>query len=230
MAHSKEGSVVRGNNRDLATYLAELKQQGSSLLITGDVTPSARAYVSRQFMGETGVYPVRRRILLSAGVEKSDIEQYLPPSVTSAERQVRIVHADSSARSAAVTTDTPIGTGAGLEQLRDEVTDVLSDLRSQYDHDGAGILRLGITSLLPLLHQTSEPAVAEFCQLLSAEIQASRGIAHYHLPVPSDDPLVDTFTPTVDAQIELRDRDGIVDHRWDVLDDAFDDKTDWMTL
>lgn len=230
MADPEELTVVRGDAPDLATYLAELKQRGSALLITGDVSASARAYVSRQFMGGADVDPPRRRILVDTGVERPDIEQYLPYSVTASDTYVRIVRADSGTRSVATAPEGGIDPGDGLDDLRDDVLDVIADLRDQYDSDSAGILRLGATSLLPLVRRTSGEAVAELCASLGSAIRSSRGMAHYHLPVPGDGRPVDALTATVDAHIELREQNRLVEHRWDILDEAFEDKTDWMVL
>lgn len=230
MADGPDHRAVRGEAVDLSAYLTELKQQGSALLVTGDVSGTTRAYVSQQFMGETGIYPVRRRILIDIGREKRDLNQYLPTSVSPASQYVRIIHVQGRARSTVDFPSTDIGSDDRLDVLQDEVVDVLSEFKEQCDHTLAGVIRLGITSMLPLMHKHGNDAAVELCQSLSSKIKSSRGMAHYHLPVRSDDPLVDTIAGTVDAHIELRERDHLVEHRWDILDEEFKGKTDWIAL
>lgn len=230
-------------------FLHELKRKGSTLLVTGEVPPRVRALATRQLLGMQNVNPTRQRVLLWVDTELS-LTACLPRGVDPTDECVRLitvpefVRADcasdepssdaelSSSVSCPIhsATTTIPNTDEDVSSVERAVSDAIAELTEGVDTNSPGVIRVGLISLEFLCDRLEPRAAVELCESIRAEMHACAGLAHFHLPVPDDDALVNTFADVVDARIELRDRDGLVpEQRWHTFH-AVKNNPGWIQL
>lgn len=211
--------------------LQELKRSGSALLLTGDTTVSARAYASRAFFGQVDE-PVRRGRVLVQTAPDSFPEVFLPNEVSPRDDGVRVFNLPTatSARSVSSTsyaTSEPQSAGSGLETVAQEVCECTTELLNIDGHDS---VRVGVTSLVPLLDCSNTEAVKAFLGTVGERVRDHSGMAHFHLPLPDDAPTVRDLAPVADARVELRtSENGTIESRWHLPGVDIDEPA-WVTL
>jgi len=237
---SDRGENARGPRR-FQDLLAEHKRRGCRILVTGDVDRSVVALQSRLLLGPEAVD--RERTLAVVDVGDSRVTEYVPEAAAAdggtrlvRYQGVRDVSTMSPSSGTSTTTPTPLQTDAVFERertplidLRAALVDVAAAYRERADSVQPSELRVGVATLRPLFDAHSQPAVRRFVRIVGDEVARSRGFAHYLLPIPSSDPLVDSLLPTVDIHIRLRDRPGSKpEQSWHLLDHG--ETSGWLTL
>ncbi|USZ68279.1 hypothetical protein NGM10_00715 [Halorussus salilacus] len=213
--------------------LTRLKQDGCNLLVTGAVSEDVTEQATRTLLGAPD--EDRKRIVALADSGGRAVDERLPAGVDATGSDVWVVdqraHRRSvprAAESGEVDLPTP-GDDDGLAQLREELVIAIDYFDGATDDLGPSELRLSVSSLGWLAHEHGPDAVTRFVRSVSAMVRGVRGMAHYHLPRPDDDDLVDRLSPLFDARIELRKRDGLpTEQRWHVP--RHDQTTDWVRL
>ncbi|MGA9401686.1 DUF7504 family protein [Haladaptatus sp.] len=218
---SGEGSTVQ--HVTFMEWLSGLKARGSNLLVTGEVPKETSAEFSRTLFGQGE----RTRILGLINPTTMDAESYLPGTSNGPETQVidqrpeyRAATADDS--TAARPTD------IDRESFRSAL---VSAIEVHNDRNGGfepAELRLGLDSVEVLEMNDDLVSLTQFLRGITALVRGVNGMAHYHLRVPDDDPMVDELSPLFDARIELRKRPGRAEQRWHVP--TLDETTDWVEL
>lgn len=248
--------TVAEHSQDVGEFvatLAELKHDGCSLLVVGDVGTSARCAQSRALLGS--VDEPRHRVL-GVTPDAGDADAYLPPTPegtppTADDAERHVVRATGVARSATDTASTaaaPSGTSspegpatvASPGTLSDQPTVVRPDVfrarlvetivRLTRDRDlSPSQLRVGVATLGPVIDAGGTDAAREFVDVVGNVTTDVAGMAHFHVPVAMENDVVRALEPAADACVELRQSaDGGLLHRWHLS--ALDGPSAWLEL
>jgi len=215
-----EGSTVQ--HVTFTEWLSGLKVSGSNLLVTGEVPEETSAEFSRTLFGEGR----RTRILGLIDPTAMEPKSYLPGTPNGPNTQV-IDHRPEF-RSAAAASTVGQRTTIDRKSFRSEL---LSAIETHNDRNGGfapAELRLGLDSVELLRMDDDLVSVTEFLRGITAFVRGVNGMAHYHLRLPDDDPLVAELSPLFDARIELRRRPGRAEQRWHVP--TLEKVTHWVEL
>ncbi|WP_435152248.1 DUF7504 family protein [Haladaptatus sp. DFWS20] len=219
-SQTDEGSATQDVR--FTEWLAGLKTSGSNLLVTGDVPKETSAAFSRTLFGQGR----RTRVLALTNPTTLDAVSHLPVGLDTPKTRVfdrrteyRASMSDS-ANEAALELD--------RETFRSELISAISYYDDRNDGFAPAELRLGIDSVEVLSGGDDLVSLTQFLRGLTAIVRGVRGMAHYHVRVPDDDPLVEELSPLFDARIELRKRPGLAEQRWHVPD--LGETTHWVEL
>ncbi|UPV74188.1 hypothetical protein M0R89_16815 [Halorussus limi] len=214
--------------------LKRLKHDGCNLLVTGAVSEDVTVKATRTLLGASNAE--RKRVVALADSRTETVRERLPPGVESDDPNVWLIDQDARQRSvpkavesAAVTIPSADAGQSALGRLREEIIAAIDYFS---DADGGlepAELRLSVSSLARMAHEHDPDRVARFVRSVSAMVRGVHGMAHYHLPRPDDDGVVERLSPLFDARIELRKRDGLpTEQRWHVPE--HDQTTEWVRL
>lgn len=220
-----EGLSFRGEtSTSFGDVLAALKQSGCNLLVTGAVAEDVTARATRKLLG-TPTEPRERVLALTDPVAENPVT-YLPGSLYPHHDGVEILDYRDVGRAATTAERSDGGSPRMLGAIGEELCATVASRGRETD---PAQLRLGVMSLRPLLDQHDADSVAKFVDELTSTVLDTRGMAHYHLRLPDDDPVVESLSPLFEARIELRQLDGMIpEQRWHVPDEGAE--TDWVTL
>jgi hypothetical protein len=220
-----EGLSFRGKTpTSFGDVLATLKHQGCNLLVTGAVAEDVTARATRKLLG-TPTEPRERVLALTDPVVENPVT-YLPGSLYPHHDGIEILDYRDVGRAASTVERSDGGSPRTLDAIGEELCATVAGRGSDTD---PAQLRLSVMSLRPLLDRHDADTVATFLEDLTSTVLDTRGMAHYHLRLPDDDPVVDSLSSLFDARIELRQLDGMIpEQRWHVP--AEDAETDWVTL
>lgn len=203
-----------------ARSLATLKRRGSNLLVVGSPDEEARLAACRRLLGN-GTSETRRRLFVLTDATHTDAELGAGP-VTPETAAIVSQRAYTRSTAAATPGSSPLPQNIPRREVDSDtlgslawaIEEEIDRFESHADGLSTGELRLCFDSLTPLLSEQDTPDVRQFLQAVGNRIKASSGMAHYHLPVPKSDPIVDDIASCFDAIIELRLHDGMPEHRW----------------
>lgn len=232
-------------------YLHGLRADGAALLVTGETPPEARTRASGRFFGAIDEPHHRVLVCLSGARRPRD---YLPPLTVPGTEGVVVLGTDDAARSA--TAATPVSPDAGPyrigpgtvaplspstspearlsddDPLADTERALLETLESLVPRDGdapPSRLRVGVTSLVPLLGRAGADSVCTFCDSVADAVRARRGLVHFHLPLPDRTVRARDLAAAADARVELR-RTHRVESLWHPPAYVGADDLDWLPL
>ncbi|WP_135824301.1 DUF7504 family protein [Halorussus ruber] len=219
-----------GTNPRFSKWLANLKQVGSNILITGEVPDAVSARASRSFFGRE---ERRFRVLGLTDQSITSAEARLPDETSSADPTTWVIDQRRGERSVPATatgvTDEldPLETD-DARQLREEIQTAISFYDEQADGLAPAELRVGVDSLFPLVER-DRSATKRVLRTLGATVRDVHGMAHYHLRVPADADVVEDLMHLFDARVELRKRPRRnPEQRWYAPE--IDATTPWMEL
>ncbi len=211
---------------EFTSYLAELKQRGCNLLVTGEVCERATRQATRRLLGSAAER--RRRVLVLTDHAGSDGGAYLPHGVDPDDEDVAVIPWNTGARSAATVQVTLTDQDADLADLRDEIRSTIARLDAAADGFAPAELRLGVVTVGLLLDRYDRDDVRDLLDAVTARVRNVHGMGHYHLPVPDDADAVAALDDLFDARIELRRSDAVTtEQRWHVPEYG---TTTWVTL
>ncbi|MEE6210423.1 hypothetical protein U3A55_09665 [Salarchaeum sp. III] len=213
---------------DFEGVLERLKEEGSSLLVVGDVPGEAYARASCRMLGD-GEHAPRQRVLVVGGGAGATLPARCGES-RCGDSDTVITHG-TNARSAvadagvtpAITPQTHVAAG-DANALGRAVLDTIASSDGEF---AAGELRVGVDTVQTLIDAVGEFPTFQTVDLLSECVRRERGMAHFHLPKPRDDRHVRLLEPLFDAVVELRVTDG-VEQRWSLRDE--DVVSEWVAL
>lgn len=221
----------------LGEHLQQLKADGCSILVTGNVDPRATKTLSQQLLGSPVVF--RHRVVAGVDVAPPALDDYLPPGLVAAHSGVHLFALSTMGRGATATVsanDTmamgqhwqdAVRTVSSLEALEAELLAKLDTLAETRELP-PGTLRVGLTTLRPLFDTYDETTVVEFVRRLGATVEEHHGMAHFHFPVTNDDPRINVLADLVAITIELRlTNTGHVEQRWQTTDH---EPSDWFSV
>lgn len=205
------GGAVDDRPETFREYLSRLKREGSALLVTGQTPEWVQRHASRQLFGTSrtdGSTGPRRRVVV--GTDPGfDPDAYLPSGTGPSDDSVRVVTTDGGTRAAAgAAAPTPeVGATASasdLDALETAVLEAVDAVVGAGEGPAPGELRVGVTSVLPLVESHGREAVVDLCASVGGHVRSAGGMAHVHFPRPDGDRTVQAFRPHVDARVELR--------------------------
>lgn len=226
-ASSESDEPTRGGQRRFRKSLLQLKEEGCRILVTGDVGTSIRARRSRQLFGEA---ENRHRILASTNLGENEIVEHLPgehPLQSDAE-VIRLNDIRSMSVAETYSTSSHLGASNEFAAFQWRIIDAIA--RHRVDHAPAPAeLRVGVTTLAPLIDEYSTETIREFVHLIGKETVESRGMAHFSLGLDARRPIASSLLPLMDIHVQLR-RQGndSPEHRWTLLNHNL--HTQWLPL
>jgi len=214
----------------LVRELDELKRRGSALLVVGSVPDRVRDRACETFLGADAA---RRRLFVVT--EGNDPQLSCIPRTHRGADHARVVEYLRPARGATAADSTPLlpvptrTVSCGrLSELGIEISEGIEAL----DRAACGLspaeLRLCFDSLVPVLASSEEVTVFRFLHLLTHRVRSVDGMAHVHLPVEADSPVVGRLSPLFDAVIELAETETGPAQQWRLRDRNL--KTGWLSL
>lgn len=219
-----------GDTPRFRDWLADLKQSGSNLLITGEVPDEVSAKASRKFFGRAD-RRFRVLALTDRGVEDADAR--LPEDASFDDPTTWLVDHRTGERSvpataADVTADLSPPETDDARALRDEIHAAISFYEERADGLDPAELRVGVDSLFPVVEE-DRATTEHVLRTLGATVRGVDGMAHYHLRVPDDDAVAEDLGSLFDARVELRKRPRRnAEQRWHAPE--IDAHTPWMEL
>jgi hypothetical protein len=223
-----------GRPPETATFaqaLASLKRRGSNLLLVGPAYEETHLPTSRRLLG-SGDAERSRLLVLTDGADDDRRLGDLDPAT------VRTITYDCPTRGAAATTpatdgpfdldDTVDFESADLADLSRRICSTVDEIAAERGGLDAAELRLCFDSLVPLAEAFGERELFRFLHVLTAETREAGAMAHYHLPVAPDDPIVRTLSPLFEAVVELRTGAEGPQQRWRLTDE--DVVTEWLPV
>ncbi|PSP75390.1 hypothetical protein BRC81_15870 [Halobacteriales archaeon QS_1_68_20] len=225
---SPEGPSEQGDA--FRVRLQELKEQGSAILLVGEVPSNVRDRACERLLGEAETLPRHRLLVFTNG--RGGIESRLrahDPGRGSTEVITAAV-TRSTATGSRVDADVPVREldPDSLRDLGGAISAWVDETEESQGTLAHGELRLCVNSLSPLLEVHGERPVFEFVVVTAARVRAVAGMAHFHLPVASDADVAKLIAPAVDAVIELRTDDGEPQQRWHLVDEDLQSR--WLPL
>lgn len=206
-----------------------LEQRGGALLVVGTVPNEQYERVSQHLLGdERPAAPRRRLVVADDSTAKERLARTGPTTPEYARAVVRegVPESVRGQPTAADRQPEPTGgarvhhVGPSLDELGLTLTDIIDQFTAAADGLSAAELRVAFDCLPELLAQYGEETTFRFLHVLTNQIRARGGIAHFHLPEPIADRSIRALEPLFDAVIELRVRDDELQQRWHVLGEA----------
>jgi hypothetical protein len=204
--------------------------------VTGETPAWVQQHASRKLFGATRLRadePQRRRVVVRTD-SAVDPAKYLPTGTEVDDELVRVVSHTPPTRSAAAAQPTGFDVaGPTISDSPDELAaSVVETIESLVAVDGdveAGELRLGVTSLRPLVETSGVDATVAFCTTVTEAVRSHGGMAHFHYPVGEVDALVLNLDDHLDARIDLRQDGGTpVQCRWYTPYPALNEELGWV--
>lgn len=221
------------SNDSFARALQDLKRRGSNLLVVGSPAAEARNAATRRLLGD-GVSETRRRLFVFTDATHTDARighgAVTPETVRVIDRTTETRNTVTTV-SPASTPDRPARRQIQTDRLGSLAWCIQDEVETFEDYASglsSGELRLCFDSLAPLLSEHDTEAVRRFLRAVGTRVRAASGMAHYHLSVARSEPVVERLTPAFDAVIQLRVRDGLPEHRWELRDGEFE--SSWIPL
>ncbi len=218
---------------ETATLVRELdamKRRGSALLVAGSVPDRVRSRACEALLGTD----VARRRLFVVTEDREPPLSCLPQMHRDGDH-ARVVEYTRPARGATATAATPLlpvptrTVSCGrLSELGIEISESIEALDRAASGLSPAELRLCFDSLVPVLASSDEVTVFRFLHLLSHRVRSVDGMAHVHLPVESDSPVIGRLSPLFDAVIELSETETGPAQRWRLRDRNVE--TGWLAL
>ncbi len=213
--------------------LEMLRQNGSNLLVTGEVSQCVTNRASQTLFGDDMQDRKRVLALTDAGVPTAN--EHFPRTITDDDSSVWLIDRGNQRRAMPQAAESfgaqlPALDGHnGLHALREEIVTAVGFYDDEANSVSPAELRLCVDSLNYLVDEHETPEIKRFLRSVGAIVKGVRGMAHYHLPVPDDAEIVRELSPLFDARIELRQQNGDdPDHRWHVPE--LDMTTAWVDL
>jgi hypothetical protein len=225
--------------------LAALKRRGCALLVVGAVPEDAYHTASCVMLGDEGVTPPRRRLLVTPNPGGPAMDDRLQKTGPVSPETAHVVTCDDGARGIvadAATNDPfaspatwvaptacPDATETRGEGPFSELGGAISRSIRSFDDTSGGLdpaeLRVAFDCLPSLAQRFDEETLFRFLHLLTSHVRLVSGMVHVWLPQPRTDRLVRLFEPLFDAVVELR-VNGALTQRWEFRDS--DVATDWF--
>lgn len=222
--NSENGGRQRDEAERFSTYLSELKNRGSALLVVGELPRDSYSPFCENILGDPSSGPrCRLHVTTYENASNTRIRDPISASATpiSSAHVVSTFSARSAAKASAAAMETDAVTHVEGEDLPGLGIAISQEIK-KFDEERRELqpaeLRLCFDSLRPLLEEYEEQQVFRFLDLVTNRIRSKSGMGHFHLPIDSDDRLVHTFAELFDAVIELDTRDGELCQCWNIRD------------
>lgn len=204
---------------EMRAKLSDLKQNGSTLLVTGTVGEQTAAYASSNFFGATDASPPRKRILALTDGSCAQATAHFQGSIPRSGSQTWIIDLQEQERSIPATASPNLPAlelqTNSLTALRSEIQDAI-DWFARDDLEPAE-LRVGIDSLSYLLDEYSFSEVERLVASISGSVAVEHGMFHlvYQRDPDANRETVERLMAHCDAEIQVRKQNGNpAEQRW----------------
>lgn len=240
MVSQDDGSgLTDTDHRTFVSRLQELKRNGSSLLVVGEVPDSAAVQACHWMLGDDSVRD-RRRLFVLTAPDQPGVDDRLSTSPARLHPETTTLvtwTADSRSAVTSVPARPPEPPYDEIEPVRvesDRLAEVGITVSSEieaFEETAGGLspseLRLCFDSLAALAAEYDHEKLFRFLHVLIGRVRSVRAMAHFHFPVAYDSTVVKTLEPLFDATVELRIADGEPEQRWHLHDE--DITSGWLT-
>jgi hypothetical protein len=210
---SGDRRAVKGEHGPSAVaLLPRFKRDGCNLLVSGAVSASTANRASQRLLGSPDLD--RKRVLVRTS-ESEPVDGLLPPGVSAADRDVRVVQHS-----------TPSDGGDSLAALSRRVAEAVTAFDSLSPPLVGGELRLVVTSLDSLLADYGVRATERFLRSVTDAVSSVRGMGHYRYPGPRAELSSLPTERLFDAFVDLRDTPA-TEQRLSIPPSR---STDWLDL
>jgi hypothetical protein len=204
--------------------LAELKQSGCRLLVTGNVETAVRAHESRSLFGRAAD---RHRVFGVTDLGHEAVAEHLPKGCSTGGPDLDLIRQTETRSSVSVSTQAS-SAATRARPFRRHLVDAIAQHRAGRSPTPAE-LRVGVATLRPLLDDDGIASTRQFVRVVGDETVRSRGMAHFHLGLSADSEATDALLRVVDIHIELRHTDDSApEHRWTLLN--YGERTGWLPM
>lgn len=208
--------------------LQSLKRSGCAVLVTGEVREAISQRMTRKLLG--AAEEPRTRVLGLIDQDREDVPNLLPGDATPRDGRVYLVDYGGTRAAAEAS---PGHEDAGwrwddLDELRTTLCDAMATAKIGASGFDPSELRLSLFTLSPLVYRHDPAAVDRFVTTVGDHVRGTRGMAHFHLPIPDDSTPVRRLSPLFDARVELREKRGRPEQRWHFPEP--DEPTAWFGL
>ncbi|MFP8890326.1 hypothetical protein ACLI4U_11200 [Natrialbaceae archaeon A-CW2] len=213
----------------LQSRLELMKETGCNLLVTGSVVPEVTFHATRNLFGADQAKTPRQRLLACTDLEPP-ANHYL---LTGYEQPPERVTTSGIERGV-TTVDSPIdhtltSQSSWLRSYQRNLCESIADIDASVDGLEPSQFRLAFLTLRPILENDCSYEAGQFLRVVTDVVEGVSGMAHYHLPVANESPLVEECIDHFDVQIQLRNPDGgSAETRWRFPD--ADTITPWHKL
>lgn len=235
-----KGVCFRGGSTDDDEYdihemkakLKELKQTGSTLLVTGTVGERTAAYASSNLFGGPEASPPRKRVLALTDGSRAQAATYFPESGQQTESRNWVIDLQEQERSIPATASPNL---PALEREPNSLTALQTELQNAIDWFARDSLepaelRVGIDSLSYLLDEHSFSEVERLVASISASVKVDNGMCHfiYQRDPNENRETVEKLMAYCDAGIQIRKQNGKpAEQRWRIPEIG---ETSWTRL
>lgn len=235
VSHGEDGELTDTERREFVERLRELKQDGSSLLVVGNIPDAAAARACHWMLGDA-TSADRRRLFVSTDWTLPGISDRLStPSEQLRPDATTLITWSADERSAAATPPQPTRTEVApvhveserLAELGIAISEEIETFEAIAGELAPSELRVCFDSLTALLADYETDEIFRFLHVLIGRICSVRAMAHFHLPLEYDSDPVQRLAPLFDAVIELRVVDDRVQQRWHLRDEQI--RSQWLT-
>lgn len=197
--------------------LATLKRTGSNVLVVGADGADPHEAVCQRLLGADAP---RSRLVVRT--DPAGTCGWLPPAEDEGTTRV-VSDGDPDCPHDATVVESDL-----LGQLGQEVARTIDGLAESHDGLEPAELRVCVDALGPLFAEHDPETVFRLVHVLTARVRDIKGMGHFHIRVDGDDDHVRLLEPLFDAVVEVRDGDGVQEHRWRLLDQDIDSQ--WIEL
>jgi hypothetical protein len=204
---------------EMQAKLKELKQTGSTLLVTGTVGERTAAYASSNLFGDPEASPPRKRVLALTDGSRAQTRAHFQGTGVQTKSQNWVIDLQEQERSIPATASPNL---PALEREPNSLTALQSELQNAIDWFARGglepaELRVGIDSLSYLLDEYSLAEVERLVASISASVKVDNGMSHFIYQRDPDEnrETIQKLMAYCDAEIQLRKRNGNpAEQRW----------------
>lgn len=216
-----------------AGRLAELKAEGSAVLVVGSESSEGHRSLCRRLHGTDSPEP-RRRILVGAD-DVDALRERLPTehgssadSTLISVSNVRSATTESIPAAALSGVDVVELGDASLARLGIGITEAVERIETRHGPIEPSEVRFGLESLAPLLDVYGEQRVFSFLVVLTRYFRAFGVLGHVHLRCDTEGYVTRLLAPLFDIVVEVRALNGQPQHRWHLDDGALTSR--WLSL
>lgn len=235
VSHGEDDGLTDVERRKFVSRLRELKQNGSSLLVVGNIPDTAAAQACHWMLGDTTAADRRRLFVSTDSALPSIADRLSAPSEQLQPNTTTLITWTATARSATTTPPQPMDTGVPpvhvesdrLAELGITISQEIKTFENIAGELAPSELRVCFDSLTALFTDYEPDEIFRFLHVLIGRIRSVQAMAHFHLHVDYDSNPVQQLAPLFDAVIELRVEDGQAQQRWHLRDEKI--ASQWLT-
>jgi hypothetical protein len=191
--------------------LAELKREGSNILVVGQEADRAHSGACRHLLGHDGAE--RRRVFVFT--QGQSVCSCAPDAVDGEREIVRHDHGEADGEDA-------------LSVLGSDVVRAIDVLEPVDDELEPAELRLCFDSLGPLFVGHESEHLFRLLHVVTSRVRQVDGMGHFHLRVDRDSDHVNLLEPLFDAVVEVREDGETSEQRWHLRNSNV--SSDWLGI